>query len=315
MKSNDTQYKDGYQVEEGGDYIVRAFDPLKTKKSDKHLVLRASNGRVLGTYLSRASACKRAQQFGGNTPRSRTASLHSHVRKNLTPAEDAHVAKAKALRAPVVAAPVEPLKLPALTNDEGVISESQLTQHGCGQDTWTRTLILKYLRPYSLGPGPSGDFSCYAKNRYTRKSVATAWLTVPPAIRREREAILQGYYIDDTVDEYIARKASMETSAVTALSSVVPDNQPIVGDADLDALYKSVAEGITTLCVQADSGSQHANVLMYALSGYLGERGIIGKLAAIWEDYQQEVAEEAAGRAVWEDAPNEEPVYEEDEDC
>ena len=43
MKSNDTQYKDGYQVEEGGDYIVRAFDPLKTKKSDKHLVLRASH--------------------------------------------------------------------------------------------------------------------------------------------------------------------------------------------------------------------------------------------------------------------------------
>jgi hypothetical protein len=90
--------------------------------------------------------------------------------------------------------------------DAEVLSEAQVIR-GNTSGNWTSTLIRKYLRSYSLGPGPDQYGYGRSLNRYTRKDVETAWLTVPPAIRRERNSILQGYMATDSVEEFIEREA------------------------------------------------------------------------------------------------------------
>jgi hypothetical protein len=90
--------------------------------------------------------------------------------------------------------------------DAEIISEAQVTYRG-EVNKWTTTLIRKYLRPYSLGPGPNQYGFGRSNNRYRRADVVAAWQTVPPAIRREREAFLQGYCSTDSVEEYIVHEA------------------------------------------------------------------------------------------------------------
>jgi hypothetical protein len=72
-----------------------------------------------------------------------------------------------------------------------VITESQILTRQFGVNQWTPSLVKKYLRPVSLGPGPTEWGR--AKNRYTRGAVAAAWCTVPEHIREEREAMVQGW--------------------------------------------------------------------------------------------------------------------------
>jgi hypothetical protein len=82
--------------------------------------------------------------------------------------------------------------------DQEIISESQLFRKG-EFNLWSTTLVKKYLRPFSLGPGhpvsPLGFVRTYAraKNRYRKGDLDKAWMTVPAHIREERESILRGY--------------------------------------------------------------------------------------------------------------------------
>ncbi len=69
MKILETQYKGGYQVKEGGDYLVR---PAKEGEATEHwhrfAVVRVATGEVVGMYGSRASANRRAQQLTSSNP-------------------------------------------------------------------------------------------------------------------------------------------------------------------------------------------------------------------------------------------------------
>lgn len=66
-----TQYKDGYRVMDGGDYLVRPTDAAKDKRWDAHELVELATGKVLGTYYSRQAAQVRAKQLGGNSHKSR----------------------------------------------------------------------------------------------------------------------------------------------------------------------------------------------------------------------------------------------------
>jgi hypothetical protein len=48
--AHDAHYKDGYQVPEGGDYIVRPQSADKSKRWDMHILIRVADDRVVGTY-------------------------------------------------------------------------------------------------------------------------------------------------------------------------------------------------------------------------------------------------------------------------
>src|ERR1700733_16140879 len=87
-------YKDGYQVTEGGDYIVRPQSADKSKRWDMHILIRVADDRVIGTYCGRASARKRAQALGGNTARSRRLEEIARER-NAPKSYDRHVARAE----------------------------------------------------------------------------------------------------------------------------------------------------------------------------------------------------------------------------
>jgi len=88
--AQDAHYKDGYKVPEGGDYIVRPVDPVKgNSQYADHLLIRVVDDRIIGRYCSRAAACKRAQQMGGNTPQSRRAAWRGSVR-GLSTEEQSH---------------------------------------------------------------------------------------------------------------------------------------------------------------------------------------------------------------------------------
>jgi len=54
--------------------------------------------------------------------------------------------------------------------DSEVLSEAQVIR-GNTSGNWTSTLIRKYLRSYSLGPGPDQYGYGRSLNRYTRKDV------------------------------------------------------------------------------------------------------------------------------------------------
>lgn len=64
----DAQYRNGYQVLEGGDYLVHS---VGTKFKGKHIVIRTADGVTMGAYLSRNAANRRAQELGGNSAKSR----------------------------------------------------------------------------------------------------------------------------------------------------------------------------------------------------------------------------------------------------
>jgi hypothetical protein len=86
----DAFYKDGYQVDSGGNYIVRCVetDPTKANRWSDHQLIRVADGRILQTYGSRAAACKRAQELGGNTRRVRRAGYgYGNYKPTLTPLE------------------------------------------------------------------------------------------------------------------------------------------------------------------------------------------------------------------------------------
>jgi hypothetical protein len=97
--------------------------------------------------------------------------------------------------------------------NEEVFSEAEVIRNAHATSNWTATLVRKYLRPHSLGPGKK-KYDNF-RNSYRRADIAAAWLTVPPAIRMEREAILQGYDMYDSVEEYIAHEAKCRASAAT----------------------------------------------------------------------------------------------------
>ena len=69
MKILETQYKGGYQVKEGGDYLVR---PAREREATEHwhefAVVRVATGEVVGMYGSRTSANRRAQQLTSPNP-------------------------------------------------------------------------------------------------------------------------------------------------------------------------------------------------------------------------------------------------------
>lgn len=73
-----------------------------------------------------------------------------------------------------------------------IITEAAVLPTCYGSSHWTRTLVLKYLRPYSLGPGKVGACG-NPRNRYTNKAVQQAWARVPEKIRKERESVVRGY--------------------------------------------------------------------------------------------------------------------------
>lgn len=86
----DAHYKEGYQCDSGGDYIVRCAetDPEKVNRWSNHQLIRFADGRILQTYSSRAAACKRAQELGGNTRRVRRAGYgFGNYKPTLTPQE------------------------------------------------------------------------------------------------------------------------------------------------------------------------------------------------------------------------------------
>jgi hypothetical protein len=60
----DAQYKCGYPVAEGGDYIVHKVDPESKSRHAEHVLIRVADGQTLGSYMTRAAACKMAYQFG-----------------------------------------------------------------------------------------------------------------------------------------------------------------------------------------------------------------------------------------------------------
>lgn len=60
----DKQYKDGYQVIEGGDYLVHTEG---TKYDGRHMMIRIADGTVMGEYVRRETANRRAQELGGNS--------------------------------------------------------------------------------------------------------------------------------------------------------------------------------------------------------------------------------------------------------
>lgn len=91
-----TQYKDGYKVMNGGDYLVRPVDPEKSERWDTHELVELATGKVLGTYFSRQAAQVRAKQLGGNSHKSRRRSsllsdfAQGHELSGLTPDKIVH---------------------------------------------------------------------------------------------------------------------------------------------------------------------------------------------------------------------------------
>jgi hypothetical protein len=83
--------------------------------------------------------------------------------------------------------------------DQEIISEATAMGRQYGIGLWSTSLVNKYLRPYSLGPGypvsALGHVQGYGKaaNLYRRSDVAKAWETVPANIQENRQSIVRGY--------------------------------------------------------------------------------------------------------------------------
>ena len=203
--AKDAYYKDGYQVAEGGDYKVSSKDNYL--HSNTHTLTRVSDGAVIGVYSMRSAACKRAQQLGGNTHRSRRA-LSGTAHRPLTKKEQTHVERMRMT-----------VKNTA-SHDKEVVPESEVISRSGRETVWTRTLVMKYLRQYSLGAGRT-KYSI-AKNRYTRKALKEAWSHIPASIRWDRESYLAGY--DLPGDNYVdpeTHAAQPEAGQVRSEAKVV----------------------------------------------------------------------------------------------
>lgn len=79
-----------------------------------------------------------------------------------------------------------------------------------------------------------------------------------------------------------AKKATVKSKAVARVKCA---KTPLdkMNDAELDVLYKTVAEGIERLKRQSEPSMGRARILYYALAGYLNERGIVADMAAMAE--------------------------------
>lgn len=83
--------------------------------------------------------------------------------------------------------------------DQEIISEANAMGRQYGIGLWSTTLVKKYLRQFSLGPGfPVSAFGQvqgygHAANRYLRSDVEKAWAMVPANIQENRKSIVRGY--------------------------------------------------------------------------------------------------------------------------
>ncbi len=199
----DKQYKDGYQVLEGGDYLVHTEG---TRYHGKHLVIRIADGTLVGEYLSREAANRRAQQLGGNSSRSRrvqhlevptnsfTWSRLNEQERNFT---NAGAAATTARRAEVKIEKKRdqerkdleatgPSAKAALAEYEltdrmdfysEIVSEATILKRDPRFDT---PKMRKFLRQFSLGPAILKTEYGYAHavNTYRRAHVEAAWMSM-----------------------------------------------------------------------------------------------------------------------------------------
>ena len=215
--TKDAQYKDGYQVAEGGDYLVHKVNPEVQSQFAEHQVIRIADGRVLGRYSSRQAACKRAQQFGGNTRDSRRAGGGVFSGRNafnrLSPKEQT-VAEKIAMTKVVVqttdaiekerehelhelyealrkgtpgadAAIHDHYRTDYINRLQEIISESKLL----AEDARFESAAMKeYLRQYSLGSARTQNRwnTGLPNHAYRRVHVEAAWLDLPERKRLQR---------------------------------------------------------------------------------------------------------------------------------
>jgi hypothetical protein len=226
-KLADKQYKDGYQVLEGGDYLVRTEG---TKYDGKHMVIRMADGAVMGEYCRREAANRRAQQLGGNSRLTRhfnftdepTDSFKwSWLNKQERRFAEAKVATTLARRAEVEAEKERekerrdmviggPWAQTALDEDRlidrtnyysEIVSEATILKRDPRFDT---PKMKKFLRQFSLGPAilKTEYGYAHAANTYRRAHVEAAWMSMSEhdRVRRCRQhGALAATLLDSTV--------------------------------------------------------------------------------------------------------------------
>lgn len=207
----DKQYKDGYQVLEGGDYLVHTEG---TRYHGKHMVIRVADGTLMGEYLSREAANRRAQHLGGNSVRSRrsqhmseptnpfTWSRLNEQERNFT---KAGLAATMARRAEVKiekkrdqerkdleaagpsakAALAEHELIDRMDFYSEIVSEATILKQDPRFDT---TKMKKFLRQFSLGPAilKTEYGYAHAANTYRRAHVEAAWMSMSERDRVRR---------------------------------------------------------------------------------------------------------------------------------
>lgn len=201
----DTYYRDGYRVLADGDYIVRC---LGKGKYDPHVVLRATDGAVMGRYLARKAAIVRAQALGGNTVRMRNRTWGGRTPKGLTSLET-RAAQNRELRNLTQAVGIEeerdrskereelstayPASAAALEDHEytdevkrlsDVISETE----ALADNRFATPKMKGYLRRFSLGPlRLEGRYGySYPAHTYRRAHIEVAWQALPERDRIRR---------------------------------------------------------------------------------------------------------------------------------
>jgi len=202
-KLADKQYKDGYQVLEGGDYLVHTEG---TKYNGKHMVIQIADGFVIGEYSSREAANRRAQQLGGNSARSRRVQfmekptnsftwsrLNEQERKFTEAGAAATMAKRAEVEAkracekerddvviggPSTRTALDEERLIDRTNYYSeIVSEATVLKRDPRFDT---PKMKKFLRQFSLGPAilKTEYGFAHAANTYRRAHVEAAWMSM-----------------------------------------------------------------------------------------------------------------------------------------
>jgi hypothetical protein len=245
----DKQYKDGYQVLEGGDYLVHTQG---TKFNGKHMVIRLADGTVMGEYSSREAANRRAQQLGGNSSRSRRIDLMERPSESFSwfrlNRQERHFSEAQeaaliANRAKVEiekerkeerhylatagssarAALAEHDVIDRTSFYSEIVSEATVLKRDPRFDT---PKMKKYLRQFSLGPAIIRTEYGYAHaaNSYRRAHVEAAWMALSEhdRVRRCRQHYVLATRLLDPTQTKLAPIRPLDAQAISRVLAEYP---------------------------------------------------------------------------------------------
>lgn len=245
----DKQYKDGYQVLEGGDYLVRT---VGTKFNGKHMVIRMADGTIIGEYLSREAANRRAQQLGGNSSRSRRINymdepansftwswLNQQERKfpqakmttTMTRRAEVKIEKGReqerkdlAAVGPSAETDLAEHALSDRTNFYSeIVSEAAALKHDPRFDT---PKMKEFLRLFSLGPAILKTEYGYAHtaNSYRRAHVEAAWMSMSEhdRVRRCRQHYVLATNLLDPTETKLNPVRPLEAQAISRVLAKYP---------------------------------------------------------------------------------------------